>query len=138
MKHMTLDEAIQHCHEKAGHLREGVRVSQSMTAAEQADCISCAEEHEQLAEWLTELRDRREGVAVCENCKHEIRCSDEYPCVVCKHNFTDKYRPKKKTTSGENDWYDIPAEEMTKEQAQKAVKELRKALLKARMEAERG
>lgn len=35
-----------------------------------------------------------------------------------------------------NDWYDIPAEEMTKEQAQKAVKDLRKALLIARTETE--
>lgn len=39
-------------------------------------------------------------------------------------------------TPAESDWYDIPAEEMTKEQAQKAVKELRKALLEARTEAE--
>ena len=130
----TLDEAIQHCHEKAGHLREGVRISQSMTAAEQADCLGCATEHEQLAEWLTELKDRREGKAACENCEYKIRDGEEYPCVRCKHNFTDKYRPKK-TASAENDWYDIPAEEMTKEQAQKAVKELRKALLEARTEA---
>ncbi len=52
---MTLDEAIKHCHEKAEHLREGVRSCQSMTAAEQADCLECAAEHEQLAAWLTEL-----------------------------------------------------------------------------------
>jgi hypothetical protein len=134
---MTLDEAIQHCHEKAEHLREGVRISQSMTAAEQADCIECAEEHEQLAEWLTELRDRREGIAVCENCEYVTRAEKQWPCVFCKHNFTDKYLPKK-TTPAESDWYDIPAEEMTKEQAQKAVKELRKALLEARTEAEHG
>ena len=134
---MTLDEAIKHCHEKAGHLREGVRISQSMTAAEQADCLECAIEHEQLAKWLTELRDRREGKAACKNCEYETRSEEQYPCVCCKHNFTDKYRPKK-TTSGENDWYDIPAEEMTKEQAQKAVKELRKALLEARTEAKHG
>ena len=86
---------------------------------------------------LTELRDRREGKAACENCEYKIRDGEEYPCVCCKHNFTDKYRPKK-TTSAENDWYDIPAEEMTKEQAQKAVKELRKALLEARTEAKHG
>lgn len=135
---MTLDEAIQHCHEKAEHLRDGVRNCQSMTATEQADCISCAEEHEQLAEWLEELRDRREGKAACENCEYETRAEMQWPCVSCKHNHTDKYRPKKKTASGENDWYDIPAEEMTKEQAQKAVKELRKALLDARTEAKHG
>lgn len=57
---MTLDEAIKHCHEKTEHLREGVRISQSMTATEKADCIECAREHEQLAEWLSHYKEIRE------------------------------------------------------------------------------
>lgn len=57
---MTLDEEIKHCLEKAEHLREGVRISQSMSAAEQVDCLECATEHEQLAEWLKELKAYRE------------------------------------------------------------------------------
>lgn len=46
---MTLDEAIQHCQEKV---------------QEQAKkgCYSCAEEHQQLAEWLKELKDYRENI----------------------------------------------------------------------------
>ena len=39
---MTLDEAIQHCHEVAAK-----------------DCTDCGKEHEQLALWLTELKSRR-------------------------------------------------------------------------------
>lgn len=39
---MTLDEAIAHAREVAEDKR--------------ADCIACAEEHEQLAKWLEELR----------------------------------------------------------------------------------
>ena len=38
---MTLDEAIQHCKEKS-------------------DCTECGAEHKQLAEWLRELKERRE------------------------------------------------------------------------------
>ena len=53
---MTLDEAIKHCKEKAEHLRDGVRTCQSMSATEQADCLECANEHEQLAEWLEDYK----------------------------------------------------------------------------------
>ena len=53
---MTLDEAIKHCKEKTEHLRDGVRTCQSMTVAEQADCLECANEHEQLAEWLEDYK----------------------------------------------------------------------------------
>lgn len=41
---MTLDEAIAHCED----------VSESA-------CGKCAEEHRQLAEWLKELRERRQN-----------------------------------------------------------------------------
>lgn len=135
---MTLEEAIKHCHDKAEELRkETLKLSIMGNEREWADCQECAKEHEQLAKWLTELRDRRAGKAACENCEYETRDGEQRPCVACNHNYTDKYLPRK-TTSAENDWYDTPAEEMTKEQAQKAVKELRKALLEARTEAKHG
>lgn len=53
---MTLDEAIKHCKEKTEHLRDGVRTCQSMSATEQADCLECANEHEQLAKWLEDYK----------------------------------------------------------------------------------
>ena len=50
----NLDEAITHCEEKANEMRrEGWRL-------EDIACIECAKEHEQLAEWLKELKARRE------------------------------------------------------------------------------
>lgn len=42
---MTLDEAIQHCKE----------------VAENTTCNACKEEHLQLAEWLKELKRRRDN-----------------------------------------------------------------------------
>ena len=43
---MTLEEAIQHCND--------------MARLNEAECFECAEEHRQLAEWLTELKEYRE------------------------------------------------------------------------------
>lgn len=57
---LTLDEAIKHCHEKARELREQP-FKIKMDIEDIADCEECAEEHEQLAEWLTELKERREA-----------------------------------------------------------------------------
>lgn len=57
---LTLDEAIKHCHEKARELR-GLPFKEEMEIEDIADCEECAEEHEQLAGWLTELKERREA-----------------------------------------------------------------------------
>ena len=47
---MTLDEAIKHCKEEAEKYMEyGI----------ETECYQCGKEHEQLAEWLTELQELR-------------------------------------------------------------------------------
>lgn len=45
---MTIDEAIRHCEEVAEQ--------------NEKDCIECAKEHRQLAEWLEELKTYQEGI----------------------------------------------------------------------------
>lgn len=90
---MTLDEAIKHCEEKAKEIRQ---VNDEMPS----DCklskglMECACEHEQLAEWLKELKDYREGTRTCENCKHELKSETEYPCLVCRCNHPNKFEWK--------------------------------------------
>ena len=54
---MTLDEAIQHCKDEAHVLFQ--HSAKHRTGTEDS-CYECAKEHEQLAEWLTELKQRRE------------------------------------------------------------------------------
>jgi hypothetical protein len=56
---MTIDEAIKHCDKKAESLRAGADVYKSQKR--KTDCLACAEEHEQLARWLRELKWRREA-----------------------------------------------------------------------------
>lgn len=55
---MTLDEAIKHCEERAKELREQASIGlDSMDDTIRAErCKECAEEHEQLAEWLNDYK----------------------------------------------------------------------------------
>lgn len=61
---MTLDEAIKHCKEKANELRLEP-FKEKLDIMETAECETCAEEHEQLAEWLIELKHWQELKLVC-------------------------------------------------------------------------
>lgn len=66
----NLDEAIKHCHEKAKELKKkadcytkngcGYLQASEFEQNEIAECLECAKEHEQLAGWLTELKELRE------------------------------------------------------------------------------
>ena len=58
---MKIEEAIEHCEEKAREMRISADLCNLGTEM-QSECIKCAEEHEQLAEWLTELKEIREVV----------------------------------------------------------------------------
>ena len=59
---MTLDEAIKHCEEKAKEQKE--KATAIARAKEPfykyAECAECAKDHEQLAEWLKELKAYKE------------------------------------------------------------------------------
>lgn len=54
---MTLDEAIEHAKEKAKELyMQGMLCHANPNDDNLDSCIKCANEHEQLAEWLEELK----------------------------------------------------------------------------------
>ena len=62
---MTLDEAIKHCEEVARENERDIGYYTIQGDKEwldecEKDCIECAKEHRQLAEWLKELEERRE------------------------------------------------------------------------------
>ena len=99
---MTLDEAIKHAEEVARENREIYETRLKVFTKEAAEnvvlpnCLKCAEEHEQLVEWLKELKGYREGTRTCEFCKYEDKTEIEFPCSVCRYNHTDKFEPKGK------------------------------------------
>lgn len=51
---MTLDEAINHCEEMAERYE---RMEDSHDDKLREECLQCAADHRQLAEWLTELKE---------------------------------------------------------------------------------
>ena len=66
---MTLDEAIKHAKEVAEENREEACFTSIPWHAK--DCEKCAEEHEQLARWLEELKQYRDmDIVHCKDCKH--------------------------------------------------------------------
>ena len=70
---MTIDEAIAHAKEKAYQYRFRIK-NRLMTMLEIEECEREMEEHEQLAEWLEELKAYREirTVEECKDCVLQI------------------------------------------------------------------
>ena len=55
---MTIDEAIAHARDVANKqkIRSDICIQNDSECDKFSDCLKCAEEHEQLAEWLEELK----------------------------------------------------------------------------------
>ena len=69
---MTLDEAILHAREVAVRNRKQYKNCPSdRTDIRHQTCEECAEEHEQLAEWLEELKSYRE-IGTVEECRNSV------------------------------------------------------------------
>ncbi len=78
---MTIEEAIEHCKEVAKESREAALSYARANAYETAiSCKACGQEHEQLAEWLTELKHRRDRE------QHEGRMSEPARWLQRKRN----------------------------------------------------
>lgn len=94
---MTLDEAIKHCEkvaetkEKEGSLNQESFMPLNEFMRYRVECLECAKEHRQLAEWLKELKDYKDARVGCEYCKHNYREQHERPCSLCQRNFMDMF-----------------------------------------------
>lgn len=101
---MTLEEAIKHCEEVANRERElyslcpekcvGLSDCRELKHGKDRGCLKYAEEHEQLAEWLKELKDYQDGSRYCFNCKYKYQSEVEYPCSICMYNHPNKFEWK--------------------------------------------
>ena len=70
---LSIDEAIAHAREVANTQRgkSGICLQNGLECEHFSDCLKCAEEHEQLAEWLEELKAYRE-IGTVEECKNSV------------------------------------------------------------------
>ena len=65
---MTIDEAIKHARDKANEQKYYASFERGKHIQ---SCKKCAEEHEQLARWLEELKKYRDmDIVHCKDCKH--------------------------------------------------------------------
>lgn len=84
---MTIDEAIAHEREVAAIQRNNDKLNKTLGKSSpyyNTDCIKCAEEHEQLAEWLEELKAYKRNTDICPMC-------DTY-CSYLADEFEEGYR----------------------------------------------
>ena len=61
---MTIDEAIEHAREVAEIQRNNDKLNKTLGKSSpyyNTDCIKCAEKHEQLADWLEELKELKKS-----------------------------------------------------------------------------
>lgn len=58
---MTLEEAIKHCEEVAEENERQAEALADFDGAVELQCLECASEHRQLAEWLKELKAYRKA-----------------------------------------------------------------------------
>ena len=103
---LSIDEAIEHAREVAEEQRELFRLcpypSQECNGADickclknkHDGCIKCAKEHEQLAEWLEELKAYR-AIGTVEECKNSVldiqkaynKAIDDFVNLAKEHDF---------------------------------------------------
>lgn len=101
---MTIDEAIIHAREvaKEQKLRSGICTTNDNECDKFSSCIKCAEEHEQLAEWLEELKELRVYKEKIEmqyfddigNPLEPIKLKSALESEIMKYEFRKKNNPK--------------------------------------------
>ncbi len=71
---MTIDEAIVHAREVATIQRNNKKLNDTLgpfSPYYNQDCVKCAQEHDQLAEWLEELKQYR-AIGTPEECREAV------------------------------------------------------------------
>lgn len=81
---LDIDAAIKHCEEVATEKEDNARWK--LTPTFQEECIQCAADHRQLAEWLTELKQWRRVYGICPNYEMCIpECKEGYNAQIAEY-----------------------------------------------------
>ena len=96
---MTLDEAIKHCNAQVELLQRKADYTVFSNSSDKDQCIECANDHRQLAKWLTELKETRQLLQLvrddmefmmspdkCRVCGNKI-CTDN---TVCRWRYQER------------------------------------------------
>ena len=74
---MTLDEAIKR------YKNHSKCIQQTLITKEEAVNVY---------KWLLELKQIHNYENGCQYCKYKFRSDEDEPCVICSHNYTDKFK----------------------------------------------
>lgn len=93
---MTIDEAINENLETAKNIREFANALSDNSEMDKERFFKRAKEHEQLAEWLKELKNYRLrfGEKNCSKCKHHAESAFAYPCAECAYSHDVLFEEK--------------------------------------------
>ena len=102
---MTIDEAIAHAREVAAIQRNNDKLNKTLGVISpyyKTDCIKCAEEHEQLEEWLEELKSLREYkgrmemqyLDDIENPLEPLKLQSALESEIFKFNYRKEHKPQ--------------------------------------------
>lgn len=98
---MTIDEAISHALEVAERYE---RMEDSHDDKLKEECLQCAADHRQLAEWLTELKEAKRLLkAAVEDNKRVLRENFGDICLFCKH-YRNSEAQCRKPHNGSGSW----------------------------------
>ena len=99
---MSIDEAIAHAREVAERHRKSAKyagdrfLTKRMQDMHRKNSIKEAEKHEQIAQWLEELKELREK-AECDRCVYNCACTDEIAYKTGYNKAVDDFSNKLKT-----------------------------------------
>ena len=81
---MTLNDAIAHAEEVAEENEQKADNLKNYDGYTELECLECAKEHRQLADWLKELKWwQSQCNKCCETCKHQNQYLFKEPCLCC-------------------------------------------------------
>ena len=101
---LSIDEAIAHARDVANEQkrRSGICIQKDSECDKFSDCLKCAEEHEQLAEWLEELKALREYKQRMEmqylddidNPLEPLKLQSALQSEIFKFNYRKEHKPQ--------------------------------------------
>ena len=102
---LSIDEAIAHAKEVAAIQRSNEKLNRTLGSASpyiNETCLECAEEHEQLAEWLEELKSLREYKEKIEmqyiddidNPLEPLKLQSALQSEIFKFNYRKEHKPQ--------------------------------------------
>lgn len=102
---MTIDEAIAHARDISSIQRNNDKLNKTLGANSpyyKTDCLKCAKEHEQLAEWLEELKSLREYkermemqyLDDIENPLEPLKLQSALQSEIFKFNYRKEHKPQ--------------------------------------------